>query len=531
MKYKIPLWQHQEVALKKALDQQCFALFFEMGTGKTAVVVNLMRHYALANNKIPNTLIIAPLVVCPNWAREIAMHAGPKLSEQVLVVNDAATRRCKLEQNAASANPKRIIVINYDALSTTKTWEWLKKLIPQPEFFVVDESHRIKNPGSARARRTRQLARKADYRCILTGSPATQGPLDLWSQFAVLDTAILGDNFYTYRARYYQDANAGWKSKQGYFPKWEPRPGALERINKVIQPYSMRVKKEDCLDLPPVVRVTIPVTMHAPHRRIYDELEKNFFVWVDSEEGSYIKADLALTKTLRLQQLCADCVPVKKTGPRSGSKPVEEKSRPTASHARTNAKLEALKDILADCLEDTANKIIIWSCFASPYQDIAGIVADFGALFVFLTGQQSATEKQESVDAFNNDPAVRVIIANQGAGGEGVNLQAANVLIYFAKSYNLAHDLQSQARADRAGQTRSITRYDLVYRDSVDEIVDRALAEKLNAAEMLLNYREQYGARQAGTGRTERGRGDGTESARSGPALDMGEGGERTKKA
>jgi SNF2 family DNA or RNA helicase len=301
--------------------------------------------------------------------------------------------------------------------------------------------------------------------------------------------------------------NAGWKSKQGYFPKWEPRPGALEKINKLIGPYAMRVRKADCLDLPPVVRVPIQVEMHAAHRRIYDELERHFFVWIDSE--TYIKADLALTKTLRLQQLCADCVPVKKTGPKSGSKATEDKSRPTASHVRSNAKLEALKDLLADCLEDPTNKVIIWSCFASPYDDIAKVVADFGALFVFLTGRESAAEKQNAVDEFTNNPEVRVIIANQSAGGEGVNLQAANVLIYFSKSYNLAHDLQSQARADRAGQTRSITRYDLIYKDSIDEVIDRALDNKLQASEVLLNYKEQYGQRARGGYGTNAGSGGG----------------------
>ena len=226
--------------------------------------------------------------------------------------------------------------------------------------------------------------------------------------------------------------------------------------------------------------------MHKEQARIYKDMRDDLVAFLDFENinktmltgiftdvdelPEMMRADLAIVKTLRLQQLICG---------------IFTNTDGVVSEIPNN-RSKVLKELLEGLVANKTNKIIIWSVFTPTYITIQNICKELGVNYVMLTGQQNKEEKQANVDSFNNDATVQVIIANQGAGGTGVNLTSANYEIYFSRSFNLEHDLQADARAFRGGQKRKTTRIDLITPDTIDSRIVEVLAGKRKHAEDIL---------------------------------------------
>jgi SNF2 family DNA or RNA helicase len=187
-----------------------------------------------------------------------------------------------------------------------------------------------------------------------------------------------------------------------------------------------------------------------------------------------MSADLAIVKTLRLMQITAG---------------IFSNEDGVITVLKTELEKE-LKNLLEEICANPANKVIIWTVFVATYDLIAELCKSLNINYTFLTGRQNKDEKQDNVDAFNEDPKVQVIIANQGAGGTGVNLTAANYDIYYTWDFSLEKHLQSGARAYRGGQTRKYTSYKLVTKDSIAEKSLYSLKAKAKGAEDILAVKE-----------------------------------------
>jgi SNF2 family DNA or RNA helicase len=266
----------------------------------------------------------------------------------------------------------------------------------------------------------------------------------------------------------------------------------MDYLSSVIYRHADRVMKKDVLDLPPITYQTLEVALSKEQQRIYDEMQEHLVATLGEGEDDLtailedmpelMQADLAIVKTLRLMQVCAGVV-----------KPDDGQAKMLDKVPRLELLEETLREI---CRPDepksyfggNTNKVIIWSIFQPTYQAIASVCDKLGLGHVFLTGETK--DKQAAMDAFNSNPDVRVIIANQGAGGTGVTLNAANYSLYYSRSFNLAHDLQSEARNYRGGQTRNVTRIDLVTPDTIDADIMQALAEKKAHAEDILDVKK-----------------------------------------
>ena len=501
-------WNHQKKIEAHVLTNNVneYALFHDMGTGKTKTASEIYRIKSAANGRWVKMLIICPLVVLENWKRELLTHTH--IEESQIQILDGCTKpngkklknpskKLRLEQifneNAS------VFIINTDNVSNVDVWNEI--LLLDIEMLVVDESHRFKNPSGKRTKALHKLSqqRQCQYKFILTGSPILQSALDLWSQFYVLDPSILGYNYFSFRSQYFYDKNANMPSHV-HFPNFVPKDEeyfkkfghnkdqSMKGLNEVIYRHADRVMKSEVLDLPPRTYQTLDVAMTKDQRRIYEEMRDHLVAFLDGggidvgPEGQLpdledlpemMKADLAIVKTLRLQQLICG---------------VFTKADGTIEEIPTN-RTKILEELLTELSTNKENKIIIWSIFTPTYQQITNICEKLGIKFVMLTGQQSRDEKQDNVDAFNNDPTVQVIVANQGAGGTGVNLTAANYEIYYTRSFVLEHDLQADARAYRGGQKRTTTRIDLITPDTIDSKIVNALAKKRDHAEDILAVR------------------------------------------
>lgn len=480
MEYKIKPWAHQLEAIERAKELNSFGLFFEQGTGKTSTCVNILRYKMNQKKRFLRTLIFAPIIVLQNWKKEILANSDIK-AEDVVVLSGSEKDRClKVVKNWSDAprgldvelpNPRKmykgkIFVTNYESLLMKGLFDLLKQY--DPEVIVLDESQRIKDPTTKRTKLITELSKKCKHRYILSGTPILNSPMDIFPQFRVLDDGdTFGNNFYSFRAQYFYDKNAGIP-KHKYFPDWQIRPGALDEINRKIKSISMRVEKKDCLDLPPLIRQEISIELTGEQKRVYAEVKKDLVSYIAS---SACVAQLALTKALRLMQVSSGYVKL-------------EDGR--EYHFKDNPKKKALKELLEDLTAHS--KVIVWAVFKENYEQIREVCDSIGVKYVEVHGEIPNNAKFSNVDAFNNDESVRVFIGHPGSGGVGINLVSSNVSIWFSRNFSLENDLQAEARNYRGGSEihDKITRIDLVAQDTIEEKIIKMLANKEEIGEKIL---------------------------------------------
>ena len=515
MKYLLEPWKHQLNVINKVVVEQrnFYALFHDMGTGKTKTSIEIYRHKCHEVKAHLKCLIIGPLSTLENWKREFLTHS--KIEENRIAVIDGTTRKFKKKlKNPSLAvkkeqlnNPRAsVFIINTDMVGNKNLWSIIEGIGIQ--FLIVDEVHLFKNPMSKRSKALHNFSRspRLKYRYIATGSPILQSALDIWSQFYIMSPKILGQNFFTFRAKYFYDANASMPSHV-HFPNWVPKDDKYFRrvgkakdknetfqgLNEIIYKYADRVMKDDVLDLPDFITQKEVIVLNKEQRKAYDDLQKFLVAFLEKGEQleykkedlkdiahfqcieslpEYMKADLAITKILRLQQI------------NSG---IFTTDNGDIKRFKNIPRLQKLKQLLESICSNKKNKVIVWSVFAPTYDDIKEVCEELNIKYTMLTGKQNKDEKQDAMDRFNTEEEVQVIISNQQAGGTGVNLTASNYSIYYSKSFNLAHDLQSEARNYRGGQTRKVTRIDLISEDTIDEQIFSALQAKKKQAEKILS--------------------------------------------
>jgi len=354
-----------------------------------------------------------------------------------------------------------IFITNYEAFANAS---FAKEVAAKPpEFLILDESHRVKGVA---AQRTKALIKISDqmannplfYRMNLTGTPVLNNEMDLFSQYRILDGGKrLGKNYFEFRAKYFEDKNR-FMPKHSHFPKWVPKESSREKLKSLISEISIHAAKSECLDLPPLVRVSVPVTLSPEQTKAYNDMKKEFLVFV---EAGVAVAQLAITKALRMQQIL------------SGFLKLDDG---TIHRFDKNPRASALNDLIEDIAPN--HKVIVWSIFHEDHEVVKQACRNAKVQYAELTGL--VANKQAEIDRFQTDDKCRVMIASQAAGGTGVNLTAANYMIYYSRGYSLEHDLQSEARAYRGGSERhaSITRIDLIAENTIDVAVLKALQGK-----------------------------------------------------
>lgn len=450
-------------AYHKGKDLPEYGLFFEVGAGKTAAAIAIARSKYALHKRLLKTIVFGPPIIVENWRREWGMHS--KVSSDSVIPLQGAGRK-RIETFVKTNNLPRIYITNYEALLMPDLFEEFLKW--KPELLIFDELHKVKDMRSKRTKLAIKLADESVYRLGLTGTPVLNSPMDLFSQFRVLDKgATFGKNFFSFRAKYFVDKNAGMPQGK-YFPDWRPRSSTFEEMNQLVYKKAMRVKKIDCLDLPPLVRKPVFVGMLPAQAKAYAEMKKAFITYIQDKAAV---ADLAITKALRLQQIV------------SGFVKLDDDS---VSEFKDHPRKEALKDLLEDLCPD--HKVIVWAVFKNNYKDIEAVCDELKIKYVAVHGEITDKDKFSNVDAFNNDPEVRVLFGHPMSGGIGINLVASDVSIFYSRNFSLEQDIQAEARNYRGGSERhqKVTRIDLVTPGTIDEEIMNRLAQKTAIGEKIL---------------------------------------------
>lgn len=486
------LWAHQRQAIANAFSTHNYALFFEMGTGKTRTTIEIMRALFNAQGRVMRSLIYTLPLPVPQW-REEWLKFTKLHKNKITLLQGPGPKRLKNFLQQIEKDPDQIFITNWEALLMKPLFSAMQ--VWRPEVVVFDESHKAKSHKSKRSKAAFEMANPRDWATkkalpkpntyILTGSPVLKDTLDLFQQMKILDGGrTFGQNFFAFRGMYFRDRNAGMPDDR-YFPNWEimnlEKDGVdgLQEIQKKLAPVSMRVEKKDCLDLPPEVSISIKVPMAKEQQRLYDEMQDDLVTYYRSKA---VVATMALTKALRLMQIASGFV--------AAHTPGEEDARVELDLGDT-PKLLALRDLIEQIVVEGQGKVLIWAVFKHNYGQIRKVCSDLGVKFVEVHGEISEKEKLKNVETFQKDESVKVFIGHPGSGGVGVNLTVAGYSIFYSRNFSLEHFLQARARNHRGGSKEaghtSITHYDLICEGTIEEDVVSSLNEKQVISDRVLS--------------------------------------------
>lgn len=464
--FLIQPWKHQLEAIRRAESVTNFALLFEMGAGKTATAINILRSFYVTKKRVARTLVLCPPIVIENWKREFFLHS--KVGPAVALLEGTGKKRLEIFRRGDA----KIYVTNYESLLMGELYEALTSWLP--EAIVYDESHKLKNLTAKRTKLAIKLADLAVYKLILTGTPVLNTPMDLFAQFRILDGGeTFGRSYLNFRAQYFDDKNAGMP-KSKYFPNWVLRQGSLEKLNAAIKPKSMVVKKADCLDLPPLVRQVIHVPLSKDQAKFYESMKRDFIAYVSDDKACV--ATLAITKALRLLQIVSGFITVEG----------EEGADRENITIKDNPRAAALRALLEEITPNA--KVVVWACFRQDYRTVRQVCEELGIGMVEVHGDVASGKRQAAVDAFATDQAVRVFLGHPQSAGIGISLVAASYCIFYSRTFSLEDDLQAEARTYRGGSQihSKVTRYDLVATGTIDEHVAERLATKQAIGDAVL---------------------------------------------
>jgi len=467
-KFKTEPYEHQRDALKKCWDKESFAIFAEMGTGKTKIALD--NACILYNQgKIDRLLVVAPKGAYMNWVeQEIPTHVPDYVEKEVLAWKLSTSQRYKAELRSIRAvNDFRlkIFVMNVEALSTKKGTDAAKLFLIGKSMMIVDESTTIKNPKAKRTKNVLELAKEAKYRRILTGSPVTQSPMDLWAQMDFLDPYILGQSsYYAFRTRYavvIEATAAGGTHRYQKIVKFKN----LKELGERVSPHSYRILKKDCLDLPDKVYSKRFVELSDEQTKAYAEMKANAMAMLQGQSATALNV---LTQLIRLHQI-------------------------TCGHMKTdegniielkNSRLDELMQILGE----TNGKVIIWANYIHDILSIEkAIKKEYGDdSYCTYYGATKSEDRQKCIYDFQNkENNCRFFIGNTQTGGYGITLTAASTVIYYSNNYDLEKRIQSEDRAHRIGQVNKVAYIDLVAKGTVDEKIIQSLKNKVNIAKEI----------------------------------------------
>jgi SNF2 family DNA or RNA helicase len=432
-------------------------LAMDMGTGKTKVAIDL------AGSLGPSAmLVVCPLRVVGVWEAQLRQHASfpyvfAALDDRVRGTDRKALLARDMLAGARQARRTAVICVNYESM-------WLEPFASLAlntawGLVIADESHRCKQASGKASRFLGKLALRAQKRLCLTGTPFPYSPHDIWAQYRFLDRSIFDETYTGFKTRY--AIFGGFENR--VVKAWRD----LDDLNRKFYQIAFRVEAKDVLDLPPEMDQPLYCTLSTKAQRIYDELERDFITWLDGPEDQLTIAN-AMVLLLRLQQLTGGVL-------RDDNK---------VEHRIDTAK----EDLLADWLEDVdpAESVVVFALFHADLDAIARVCEKLGRPYFECSGRVSQVDQWKAARG-------AVLIAQIQAAGEGQDFTLARLVCYYSTGFRLGNYLQSRKRVHRPGQTRPVVYYHLLAKDTIDEIVLRAIEARWDLVESVMKELKRHG--------------------------------------
>jgi SNF2 family DNA or RNA helicase len=477
--FKKPPYTHQLEALAKAKDKEFFAYLMEMRTGKSKTLMDEAAQL-FREKKINGFCVVTMTTLCRMWANEqIPIHLPDDVKHRVLLWQHQTKAFERESREFLEPNKKlAVLFMNIEATRTDRGYDFLLKFLKTYNVLLaIDESTIIKTHDSTQTKVITKLGKLAKYRRILTGTPSPERPLDLYGQFNFLKEGCLGHtSFYSFKNRYAVTVDRyfnGRKFKEiiGY--------QRLEELQQKIEAISYRKLRRECFDIPEQ-RYVRYVEMSMAQEMFYKCLRAETLAWLSATET--VSAPLVITRLMRLRQALCNIAVTDEGNSRSISD--------------ENPRMEAL---LATLEEAGDKKVIIWSHFVPSIMAITEAVnKKFGKNSCqALYGDVSAQQRDQIRVLFQDKKAeLRYVVIQPGIGGFGLDLTAADTMVYHDHDYSRLKREQSETRILGPMQmSRLITYIDLVAKDTLDETQLAVIAEKKDLSDKVTgdNLRQLLG--------------------------------------
>ena len=359
-----------------------------------------------------------------------------------------------------------ILIMNVESFSTDKGRLFAGKFLrAHRAIMAIDESTTIKNPTAKRTKAIVTLGKEAYYKRILTGSPVTKSPLDLFSQCAFLNDELLeSSSYYSFKNRYAVMKTHNFGGRRVQLVHSYQR---LDELASILKGFSYRVLKEECLDLPPKVYIKREVELSKEQLQAYSTMKSAALATL---KGKMATAPHVLTQMMRLHQITCGHL---------------KNDDGTTTEIKSNRMTE-----LMNLLDEVEGKVIIWGNYIYDIENLVKAVKkEYGDdSVVQYYGATSSEDRAKAIKKFQDpDSKVRFFIGNPQTAGYGITLTAAGTVVYFSNGYDLEKRLQSEDRAHRIGQTKSVTYVDFIAPKTVDEKIVKALRSKMNIANQIMD--------------------------------------------
>jgi SWI/SNF-related matrix-associated actin-dependent regulator 1 of chromatin subfamily A len=425
---KRPPLSHQKEAIQKLVENKKFILADDMGLGKTTSTI-----IAALETGAKKILIICPATLKINWKREIENY-----SDKSVYIAEG--------KNFDGNND--FVIINYDIIKNfhdDKKKNGSKILDANFDLVVIDEAHYIKNAQAQRTKLINDIVKKIDRIWLLTGTPMTSRPIDYFNLLSLIDSPV-AKNWMAYVIRYC----SGYQFKVGPRKVWNVMGASnLEELRDRTLGLTLRRLKEDVLDLPD--KIITPVYLRLKSKE-YEEVMGEYYNWYEKNPEESKSLTVQFTKLTKVRQIIAD-----------------EKIAQTIE--------------LAENILEQDKKVIIFCNFTDSLNKIC---EHFGKSAVKLDGSMSKTERQFSVDQFQENEKIKVFVGNIKAAGVGITLTSAEAVIMNDLSFLPSDHSQAEDRAYRYGQKNNVLVYYPIFENTIEGVIYDILINKKQVISTVL---------------------------------------------
>lgn len=485
--YKTTPFAHQRTICEASWADEYVGLLLEQRTGKSKIIIDTCAQL-YDTGRINGLLIVAPNGVHRNWVNdEIPTHCPDRVQRIAAVwsSNHTKAKTAELEALFNGGHELRILAMNIEALATKKGIEFARRFLnATTAMMVVDESTRIKNPSAAVTKACLKLAKHAKYRRICNGTPATQSPLDVYAQLLFLhEDAVPVQSYVAFKARYADFLPASHPMVQGIMRKsgsrfapqimatnddGTPSYKNLEELKSWVDKCCYRVTRKECADLPEKLYKRWEVEL-APHQ---DKLIKQYLLAM--KQGHTPEPINKMVAVMLYQRMVCGIVPKQLTGDEQHTKMFES--------PEDNPRIQAVQEII-EAYPDAS--IIFWARFKTDLHEIvAHIQKVTGKQVARYWGDISNDEREAAKESFQNK-SIQYFVGQQGAGGVGLPLHAADVMVYHSNDFSLYHRLQSEDRSEHLQKKTGTLIIDIEAKGTVDSKIINALRSKKDVADLI----------------------------------------------
>lgn len=417
------LYGYQKQAVDFCLTREGSALFFEQGTGKTWIIMGVIERM-LEEREHVRALIVVPLT------------------------NLESTWGKLLDRHFASEERLSYTLMNYEAVP--KEVKRLRKR--NWDLIVYDESQRLKDRGGLASRTAKKLTNSAKKRIILSGTPIEQSPQNLWAQMRFAAPECFGDRWAPFEEEFlYRTGYMGYKRKF--------REERMDVFLKRLEPYALRVRKEDVLQLPPVTIKRVPVALLGRQREIYDQFEQDSVMTI---RGREVTAELAITMTVKLQQIC------------NGFLYTDDGELVGIGRAKLRKTISLIH---------RADKPVV--VFFKYREDLRQLQNALGKYRLGVISGRTRKTRLATLEAFER-AEIDVMLCQVKSGGVGIDLQRAHHAIFYSMTFSYIDYEQALARVHRIGQIEPVTIWVVFAKDTVDAEIISSILRKHSVSEAIL---------------------------------------------